>query len=500
MFKILLKFRLLLLIALLAWAGVLLAFPYETANKHCTGVYVGKNLTASGNVLIGQCGDESSSHWIEVVPRGEYGPGSVLEVGAGPKADYPGMRTAVPQVPATNRYLTVRYSEYAGFEKPLENGGVNEHQVAVIDVWAPSRDELRKMTPGGQKGLTYSDEARVAMERARTAREAVQIIGSLINKYGHSTYGGNTHMVADTLEGWIIEEFAGGGKLWVAARLGPDDIKVIRPGFIEEIPLDYKENPNYAGSDRLISFAIEKGWYDRSSGKPFKVSEVYEGDIDKDSPGHQAYDKDVINGEKFLRERTPGITVRDIMLLFKQRPYSNRATKYGQVTELRAGLPAELCRLWIALGPPETSLFLPFYLGISNVPIQYGEHRYLTRGESERASLPRERQGQETTEYAYRTFDRVYMLADEHYEKFCPEVMETFNAVEQKLLEEQETIEQTALILLKAGRKDLAEKYLTDYTSTTALEGLKIADAIARALLARTEALFGIHDLPEADN
>ena len=188
------------------------------------------------------------------------------------------------------------------------------------------------------------------------------------------------------------------------------------------------------------------------------------------------------------------------MRLFKKRPYSNRATKYGQVTELRAGLPGELCRLWIALGPPETSIFLPFYLGVSNVPIQYREHRYLTRGESERSSLPRERQGQETTDYAYRIFDRLYMLVDEHYEKFYPEVSETFSAVEKKLLAEQDSVEQTALILLKAARQDLAEKYLTDYTGTTALEGMKMADTIARGLQARTEALFGIQELPGADN
>ena len=65
------------------------------------------------------------------------------------------------------------------------------------------------------------------------------------------------------------------------------------------------------------------------------------------------------------------------------------------------------------------------------------------------------------------------MLVDEHYRKFCPEVMETFLAVEHVLLAEQKVTEDIALNLLQADRKDLAAHYLTSYVSTKALEGLK---------------------------
>ncbi|KAJ5589865.1 peptidase family C69-domain-containing protein [Penicillium hetheringtonii] len=74
------------------------------------------------------------------------------------------------------------------------------------------------MTPKPQKGPSYSDLARLVMERASSAREGVEIIGDLIRKYGYSDYGGNTHLIADKDEGWIVWEFAGGKGLWAAER------------------------------------------------------------------------------------------------------------------------------------------------------------------------------------------------------------------------------------------------------------------------------------------
>ena len=71
----------------------------------------------------------------------------------------------------------MNYTSYAGFPAPLTNGGLNEHQVAIRDVWSPSRPELVAMTPEDQTGPNYSDLAPLAMERASSAREAVQIMG-----------------------------------------------------------------------------------------------------------------------------------------------------------------------------------------------------------------------------------------------------------------------------------------------------------------------------------
>jgi dipeptidase len=476
--------------------------------KHCTGIYVGKNLTADGSVLIGQTGDENSSHWIEAIDRQKHAENATIEVGVDSKANYPGKRIDIPQVAETNKYITVRYTEYKGFAPPLENGGINEHQVSIVDVWSPSREELAAMTPEGQTGLTYSDEARVAMERAASAEEAVKIIGRMVEEYGHATYGGNSHLIADVNEGWFIEEFAGGQGLWVAKRLGPDDFKVIRPGWIKEIPLDYKENPDYMGSDNLVSFAAEQGWYDPDSGKPFNVSKIYESDRDMESfgeginpdpekkPGHQIKTEEVEYAEKYLADKTPEVTVQDVIKLFKERPFTNRGTKYGQIAQLRDDMPNELGVLWIAVGPPEDSIFVPYYSGISEVPMEFRQHRYLTKGEAMRFSLPKERQGQETTRYAYRTFDRLFMLVDEHYDVFYPELSETFRSFEGQLFARQDAIESIALNLIENGKTDLAKQYLTYYTNTEASKALDLAQLIAESMTARTKVLYGIRPLP----
>ena len=101
-------------------------------------VYVGKNHSADGHGYLAGYGDEPSSHWLEVVPRTSYDVGSAIEVGVTPQALTPGVRSHIPQVPETFRYLSVGYSYYLGVPSPLTNGGLNEHGVAVRDVWSPA--------------------------------------------------------------------------------------------------------------------------------------------------------------------------------------------------------------------------------------------------------------------------------------------------------------------------------------------------------------------------
>ena len=173
-------------------------------------IYIGKNLTEDGSVLIGGSGDEVSSHWLEIVPAREFPAGTTIKVGVDASANMPGQYIEIPQATQTHRYLTMNYSDYEGFPPPITNGGLNEHNVAGRDVWSDSRPELVAMTPNPQTGPSYSDLSRIAMERATSAREAVEIVGSLIDEYGYSTYGGNSHMFADENEGWVLLNFAGG--------------------------------------------------------------------------------------------------------------------------------------------------------------------------------------------------------------------------------------------------------------------------------------------------
>lgn len=452
-------------------------------------VYVGKNLTRDGSVMLGGYGDEPSSHWLEIIPRRQHKSAATIAVGATAEASYPGELIRIPQAKTTFRYITMNYSSFAGLPGPLTNGGMNEYHVAARDVWSPSRDELRKMTPKPQRGPNYSDLARIAMERAKTAREAVEIVGRLIDKYGYSTYGGNSHLFADADEGWVFINYAGGKGLWVAARLGPDDIRVSRPGYIGVVPKNFQQHPDFMGSDNLFAFAIEQGWYDPAAGKPFHTGEVYGASAEKSAAVKLIEDR--------LAKRAGKIGLKDMMEVVRTTDVTRDSAGYGQVAHLRKGLRRELGTLWIAATTSVAAPFIPYRIGVTDIPPEFKQHRYLTSGEAARF-IGKDNIQLESTRYAFRVFKRLYYLTEAHRDKFLPEVDEALVGFEGRLIAEQSTVEKTALALYDAGQADLAAKYLTYYSSTEAMNGLRLGEALGASIEARTKILFGIRGLRSA--
>jgi dipeptidase len=442
-------------------------------------IYVGKNLTADGSVMIGGSGDEVSSHWLEVVPAKDHPSGATVRVGVTPDANMPGNFIDIPQAPRTWRYLTMDYSEYEGFPPPLTNGGLNEHNVAGRDVWSPSRPELVRMTPKPQTGPQYSDLSRIAMERARTAREAVEIIGSLIDEFGYSTYGGNSHMFADEDEGWVLINFAGGKGLWIAERLGPDDVRMSYPGYIHEIPLDFRQRDDFMGSENFINFAIEQGWYDPDSGEAFNVTRIYGVDEERFPRSEM---------ERELRAAAP-VDLREMMNAVPR--ISKDSTGYGQVAALTDNGRPEMNLLWVAPTGSVTAPFIPYRIGVQEIAPQFGKHRYLTKGEATRF-VTSDWQIQEATEFAGRTFKRLMYYTCDHPEMFLPEVTEALTAFENRLIDEQRTVVATANTLFDNDRDDLARGYLTEYSRERGLAGLRLGNALLASIEARTEQIFGL--------
>ncbi len=473
---------------------VFLSMSTPVLASYC--VYVGKNLTADGSVFLGGYGDEPSSHWLEIVSARTFAPGAMTRVGVTDRANYPGVMSEIPQLPRTAKYITMNYSEYAGFPAPLTNGGLNEHGVAARDVWSTSRQELRDMTPNPQTGgPNYSDLARIVMESAHTARHAVEIVGELIDRHGFSTYGGNSHLFADADEGWVFINFAGGQGLWAAERLGPDDIRVSRPGYIHEFPLDFESDPDFMASDNFISFAIEQGWYDPDSGEPFDVTEIYGQDERPGAPTAELITKNhlgVHHIEDRLRNLGRRVTLEDIIAIVRTGEVTHDSAGYGQVAELRNAEHPELAVLWVAATTPETAPFVPFRIGVTDVPPELKYHRYLSSGQARDAYIDEEVRGLESTRFALRTYKRLRYLMEEHEEKFLPEVTEALVAFEGRLIAEQADVERTALKLFEAGESELARRYLTYYAGTEALNGMRLGEALADGIEARTKAIYGI--------
>ncbi len=454
--------------------------------------YVGKNLTEGGGVMIGGTGEEVSSHWLEIVPAQAHDDGETIEVGVTEAASIPGRLIEIPQASETFRYLSMSYSDYEGFPAPLTNGGINEHSVAVRDVWAPNRDELVEMTPTPQEGLQYSDLARLVLERATTAREGVELIGELIAEHGYATYGGNTHLIADADEGWVVWEFAGGQGLWAAERLGPDDVRVLYPGYIEEVPADYLDNPDFAGSENLFGFAVEQGWIEEGAGS-LNVFEVYgsQGDGDEARTGGYKY---VTQAE--IEDELAGmepVTVTEMAAMVRDPRIADDEAGYGQVAELVADTDPDLVRIWVAPTGSVTAPFNPWWLGVRQVPPQYAQHRYLTK-DAASSFLNPDYRDQEATEFAGRTFKRLMYLTCARPGAYLPIVVEALEGFEAQSMEGVSWVEPAARALIGAGDRDGAVSLLTHYATTRADEALEMGNVMVDALEGHLHLTRGLAD------
>lgn len=455
-------------------------------------IYVGGDLTADGSVLLGGFGHEPSSHWYEVTPRRRFPEGTRVEVGVTAQARIPGERMWIPQVEETARFLTTNYSEFAGFPPPLTNGGLNEHGVAARDVWSPSRAELVAMTPTPQHGLSYSDLSRIVMERATSAREAVEIVGALIDEHGYATYGGNSHLFADAQEGWVLIDYAGGKGLWAAERLKADEVRVLYPGHIGDFPVDFRGDPDRMGSANLVSFAVEQGWFSPEAGEPFNLQRVYgrvfPSDPSQDDP-HNLFRYPPRLQEEIAAMAPVGLG--DMMALVRDPRWSNDGAGYGQVAHLRPGVSGDLSVLWMSITGGVASPFVPVRVGVEDVPPEYKQHRYMTK-DADRAFLDTEYAPLEATRSAFRTHKRLLYHTCEHPEVFLAPVTAELELFESRLLDEQRAVEGEAAALYAAGDADSARAMLTAYTQGRLLAALELGEALVSRVERDTRERFGI--------
>lgn len=460
------------------------------------GIYIGRAHTATGISYLAGYGDEPSSHWLEILPCQHHPEGATIPVGVTPQAGMPGHLTEIPQAPETARNIRVSYSHYLGVPAPLTNGGLNEHGVAVRDIWSPSRPELIAMTPKDQTGPNYSDLARIVLERARTAREGVDLVAALIAEHGYSTYGGNSHIFADPDEAWVVIEFAGGRGLWVAERLGETSIRASRPGYIGVIPAE--PNANHRFPPHFIQTARELGWYDSAEG-PFNVNAVY-----GDGKGRWEGVAWIEDEMRRLAERPEKIGLSDVFWSISTEKLTGDTAGYGQVVPLIHPAHPELRMIWHAPVGPVTAPLLPVFLSQASVPGAYRKHRYLTEGESARfldrrkeptapEVISRIPQGIESAESAVYRFKQLMHLAFQSQDMILPEVDQHWRRVEKAVRAKLRVVERSAQILLDAGEPELAVRVQTDFSDRCLSEALADCRALVASAYVRLRALEALN-------
>lgn len=254
----------------------------------CTDIMVGKKATVDGSVINSHTGACSDSR-VHVVPARTYKKGTMAPVYWGmvffgrdderaglPVGNYGKVIGEIPQVERTYVYFHTGYSQF------------NEHQLAIGESTLSQKEELKTYYVEGisQQIMTIEQAQVFALERCITAREALELITSLVEKYGFlpSCEGGAEALtITDTEEAWVLEIFSVGadwtkesgkpGAIWAAQRV-PDDHATIVPNY-SRIRKIHTNSPDFLASENYKQVAIDNGWYDPASGEPFIWQEAY---------------------------------------------------------------------------------------------------------------------------------------------------------------------------------------------------------------------------------
>lgn len=214
----------------------------ESRAGACTNVIITPGASADGSSIVSYAADSHTLYGeLYFTPAGRFRPGARLQIR---EWDTQKPLGSIEQVPAT--FQTV--------------GNMNEHQLTIAETTWGGREEL--VDPEGI--MDYGSLIYVTLQRARTAREAIETIVNLANTYGYPS-SGETFSIADTREAWIMDLVGKGegnkGIVWVARRI-PDGYICAHANQarITTFPLDDPQNCIYAPD--VISLAREKGWFE----------------------------------------------------------------------------------------------------------------------------------------------------------------------------------------------------------------------------------------------
>jgi len=451
----------------------------------CTSMLVTKGASQEGSVMITYTCDGEFHPHLSYSPPADHKTGDSLAI-TGHRGE---LRGWVKQVAHTYRVV----------------GLMNEHQLAIGETTFDGRPELEDTTGL----LEYWDLMDLALQRARTAREAITVMTDLVAQYGYRSTG-ESFSIADPAEAWIMEMIGrgpgGSGAEWVAVRVPEGYISChANKARIGEFSLKDPQNCLYSGT--VVSFAVSKGYYDPKSGNSFRFCDAYCPPLPKDHryadtrvwsifrraapsqefpvdyhravPGAKSYplwikpDKklslqDVFGLMRDHYEGTPFDMTKgmdagpfgspdrcrpmtwtiDSVDYGWERSISTPQTAYSFVSQSRATLPDPVGGVfWYGLDNTYTCCYVPLYCGIDAVPQSF------TVGALAKFSW----------ESAWWVFNFVSNYANLKYSYMIPEIQSVQAKLEGGCLALQPLIEKTAIELSKTDSA-LMTRYLTDYS------------------------------------
>ncbi len=458
------------------------------AGDACTSLLVTKGASADGSTYLTYAAD---SH--ELYGELTFTPAAVHRFGAMRDVvewDTGKLLGRIPQPPVTYQVV----------------GNMNEHQVAIAESTWGGRKELQ--VPAGT--IDYGSLIYIALERARTAREAVEVMTRLVDEHGYASEG-ESFSIADPNEAWVMEMVGKGekrkGAVWVAVRVPDGTIAGhANQPRVRRFPLHDPKTCLYAKD--AISFAREKGWFDGKD-EEFSFADVYaplsgatlracdarvwsvfrraapslilSADWIKGVPGAEPMPfsvrpdrklttKDVmelmrdhfegtdldmtqdVGAGPFLlpyRWRPMSFTVDGVKYL-NERAISTQQTGFSLVAQMRSWLPAPVGGvLWFGVDDTYSTVYCPMYCGIQDVP------RSFAVGTADFSRF--------SWDSAFWVFNFVSNWAYTRYGDMIPEIRTAQDQLEGKFLSDQPDVEKAALKLYDASPAE-ARDYLTRYS------------------------------------
>jgi dipeptidase len=505
--------RLLVTTFLVIVATILAALP--PAAHACTNILVSKGASADGSVIITYACDGRFHARLRRHAAADHEPGAMREI-----RDWGGtLRGEIPQVAHTFAVV----------------GLMNEHQLAISETTTTGREELQN--PDAL--LHYWDLMWLALERARSAREAIQVMTSLAEEHGYRSTG-ESFSIADPEEAWIMEMVGTGpdrlGAAWVARRVPDGFISAYANGMrIRDFPRDDPDNCLY--SDNVISFAEEMGYYDSAAGTPFSFADAY----DVPTPQSRRYTATrvwsvfrraapALKLSPDFHRAVPGaepyplwiepdakLALADVMALMRdhyegtaydmragidagpygtpnrwrpiawevdgvqyswERPISTQQTGFSFVSQSRSWLPDLVGGVfWYGADDTYTTCYLPLWAGSDRLPESF------TRGSLNAFSW----------DSAWWVFNFVANLANLRYADMAPEILAVQQDIEGHLMALQPAVERTAVELTTTD-PELARRYLTDFAVSHAEDAVRRWRALGEHLLTKYNDGYVVED------
>jgi dipeptidase len=434
---------------------ILSLFSYSPATLqelNCFSILVGKEASADGSVLFAHNEDDWGDrivNWYKVPASGEqpFELSTEKIIQPGPSIDsWSYLWLEMPEMEFSDTYM-------------------NQWGVTISSDACASREDDPDLTNGGIGYLLRMNMAR----QAKSSREAVQIGGKLIETYGYAS-SGRTYCIADPDETWMLAVVH--GKHWVAQRI-PDDHAAIIPNYYTISNVHLEDTLHFLGSENLIDYALERGWYNPETEETFSFRKAY-GDPESlnnmvnivrhwsaiNLLAESAYEMD----EEFPFSFTPKkkVELSDLFRILRnhnegtpfdysenytlgdphgfEKTICSETTQYGFVAQLRQNLPPETgLVMWVAPFRPCVHPFVPWYFGITEIPEGFSTADFSSALETH--FEPIENVFEFAPENNFLEFVKHARTVDEDYHNRIGMIHKDIESFESELLRNQKTFE-----------------------------------------------------------